>query len=173
MFLSKSNVKTKGAKSGRGRFEYLQTLVTEYQDTDKADSKNQILANLANFAYDPLNYEYLRQLNVVDLFIDVLDEDDDSRVEFAIGGLCNVTVDETNRQYVVENDGVTAVVNCLSSSREETVLNALTTLINLLTPQSKKEILSDELVDCVKQLTQSTNPRLRNLSTIFVEDYCS
>jgi len=24
---------------------------------------------LANFAYDPINYEYLRQLNVIDLFL--------------------------------------------------------------------------------------------------------
>ena len=34
-----------------------------------ADAKLQVLANLANFAYDPINYEYLRQLNVIDLFL--------------------------------------------------------------------------------------------------------
>jgi len=28
-----------------------------------------VLANLSNFAYDPINYEYLRQLNVIDLFL--------------------------------------------------------------------------------------------------------
>ena len=33
------------------------------------ESKLQILANLANFAYDPINYEYLRILNVIELFI--------------------------------------------------------------------------------------------------------
>ena len=33
------------------------------------ESKLQILANLANFAYDPINYEYLRTLNVIELFI--------------------------------------------------------------------------------------------------------
>jgi len=33
------------------------------------EAKLQVLANLANFAYDPINYEYLRQLNVVDLFL--------------------------------------------------------------------------------------------------------
>jgi hypothetical protein len=27
------------------------------------------LANLANFAYDPVNYEYMRTLNVIDLFL--------------------------------------------------------------------------------------------------------
>ena len=33
------------------------------------ESKLQVLANLANFAYDPINYEHLRKLNVVDLFL--------------------------------------------------------------------------------------------------------
>ena len=32
-------------------------------------SKEEILANLANFAYDPINYEHFRKLNVVDLFL--------------------------------------------------------------------------------------------------------
>lgn len=27
------------------------------------------MANLANFAYDPVNYEYMRTLNVIDLFL--------------------------------------------------------------------------------------------------------
>jgi len=34
-----------------------------------ADAKLQVLANLANFAYDPINYEYMRQLNAIDLFL--------------------------------------------------------------------------------------------------------
>jgi hypothetical protein len=33
------------------------------------DAKYQTLANLANFAYDPINYEWLEQLGVVDLFL--------------------------------------------------------------------------------------------------------
>lgn len=32
-------------------------------------SKEEILANLANFAYDPINYGHFRKLNVVDLFM--------------------------------------------------------------------------------------------------------
>ena len=32
-------------------------------------SKREILANLANFAYDPLNYDYFRQLNILDIFL--------------------------------------------------------------------------------------------------------
>lgn len=32
-------------------------------------AKEEILANLANFAYDPINYDHFRKLNVVDLFM--------------------------------------------------------------------------------------------------------
>uniref|UniRef100_A0A8C4XPG9 Armadillo repeat-containing protein 7 n=1 Tax=Falco tinnunculus TaxID=100819 RepID=A0A8C4XPG9_FALTI len=66
-----------------GRLEYLQALVTEFQVTDSPEAKEQVLANLANFAYDPKNYEYLRQLQVLDLFLDMLTEDNESLVEFA------------------------------------------------------------------------------------------
>ncbi|XP_059937542.1 armadillo repeat-containing protein 7 isoform X4 [Mesoplodon densirostris] len=45
-----------------GRLGYLQALVTEFQATESQDAKEQVLANLANFAYDPSNYQYLRQL---------------------------------------------------------------------------------------------------------------
>nr|XP_014337740.1 PREDICTED: armadillo repeat-containing protein 7 isoform X2 [Bos mutus] len=45
-----------------GRLGYLQALVTEFQQTQSQDAKEQVLANLANFAYDPGNYQYLRQL---------------------------------------------------------------------------------------------------------------
>lgn len=34
-----------------------------------SESKQEVLANLANFAYDPVNYEYMRTLNVIDLFL--------------------------------------------------------------------------------------------------------
>lgn len=47
-----------------------------------------MLANLANFAYDPSNYEYLRQLQVLDLFLDMLTEENETLVEFAMGKGC-------------------------------------------------------------------------------------
>lgn len=99
----------------------------------------QVLANLANFAYDPINYEHFRKLNILDLFLDVVAEDtDDKAIEFAIGGVCNCCLDKLNKQYLVENDGVELAVKCLSSANEETVLSAITTLMYLTTPQTKK-----------------------------------
>ncbi|XP_042139030.1 armadillo repeat-containing protein 7 isoform X2 [Peromyscus maniculatus bairdii] len=71
-----------------GRLGYLQALVTEFQETESQDAKEQVLANLANFAYDPGNYQYLRQLQVLDLFLDSLSEENETLVKFAIGRCC-------------------------------------------------------------------------------------
>ena len=64
-----------------------------------AENKLQIIANLANFGYDPINYGFFRTLNVLDLFLDVLAEEqgdssansdfDNTMKQFAIGGICN------------------------------------------------------------------------------------
>ncbi|XP_028354097.1 armadillo repeat-containing protein 7 isoform X6 [Physeter macrocephalus] len=72
-----------------GRLGYLQALVTEFQETESQDAKEQVLANLANFAYDPSNYQYLRQLQVLDLFLDSLSEENETLVEFAIANVPN------------------------------------------------------------------------------------
>ena len=45
------------------------TLLTKYGTFFLAGAKEEILANLANFAYDPINYNHFRKLNVVDLFM--------------------------------------------------------------------------------------------------------
>lgn len=49
------------------------------------EAKEQILANLANFAYDPRNMEALRMLQVTELFLDMLTEENENFVEFGIG----------------------------------------------------------------------------------------
>ncbi|XP_005412330.1 PREDICTED: armadillo repeat-containing protein 7 isoform X1 [Chinchilla lanigera] len=146
-----------------GRLGYLQALVTEFQETESQDAKEQVLANLANFAYDPSNYQYLRQLQVLDLFLDSLSEDNESLVEFAIaaltppcttaahlgpalptrsesvttgkaGGLCNLCADRANREHILQVGGIPLITNCLSSPNEETVLSAVTTLMYLSPP---------------------------------------
>ncbi|NXY56360.1 ARMC7 protein, partial [Callaeas wilsoni] len=181
-----------------GRLEYLQALVTEFQVTDStgnkcrcslalcassvssltrpfsiAEAKEQVLANLANFAYDPSNYEYLRQLQVLDLFLDMLTEDNDTLVEFAMGGLCNLCLDKTNKEYILEANGVEPIINCLSSSNEETVVSAVTTLMFLTTPRSHVQTTALPVVECMLRFSLSANTRLSNLASIFLQDYCS
>ncbi|KFP24087.1 Armadillo repeat-containing protein 7, partial [Colius striatus] len=143
------------------------------QVTDSSEAKEQVLANLANFAYDPKNYEYLRQLQVLDLFLDMLTEDNETLVEFAMGGLCNLCLDKTNKDYILEANGVEPIINCLSSSNEETVMSAVTTLMYLTTPQSRQQTTALPVVECMLRFALSASRRLSNLATVFLEDYCT
>ncbi|KAM6899007.1 armadillo repeat-containing protein 7 [Lycodopsis pacificus] len=163
----------KGSSEGSDRFEYLQTLVTEFQDTDSAEAKEQVLANLANFAYDPKNMEYLRELQVTDLFLDMLTEETDNFVEFGMGGLCNLSMDPECQRLILESRGISLVTNCLSSRREETVLSAITTLMNLTTPSSRSEITDPAVLQCMLRFSLSESPRLRSLAAVFLQDCCT
>ncbi|KAF7664061.1 hypothetical protein LDENG_00191050 [Lucifuga dentata] len=160
-------------KSSSDRFHYLQSLVTEFQDTDSDEAKEQVLANLANFAYDPNNMEYLRELQVVDLFLDMLTEENENFVEFGMGGLCNLSMDPECRDVILQSGGVALVTNCLSSRREETVLSAITTLMNLTTRPAHPEITDPAILQCMLRFTLSQSPRLRNLAAVFLQDCCT
>lgn len=58
-------------------------------------SKEQVIANLANFSYDPINFDYLRRLKVIDLFLNALSDSNKKIVKFAIGGICNLCLGKT------------------------------------------------------------------------------
>ncbi|KAM9210973.1 armadillo repeat-containing protein 7 isoform 1-T1 [Dugong dugon] len=187
-----------------GRLGYLQALVSEFQETESqgenggmetrgpeatatasrtwfqcrfplADAKEQVLANLANFAYDPSNYQYLRQLQVLDLFLDSLSEENETLVEFAIGGLCNLCADKANKEHILQAGGIPLIISCLSSPNEETVLSAVTTLLYLSpsSPGSHPELTALPVVQCMLRFSLSASTRLRNLAQIFLEDVCS
>ncbi|KAJ0016095.1 hypothetical protein NQD34_014385 [Periophthalmus magnuspinnatus] len=188
----------KGPAEGSDRFEYLQTLVTEFQDTDSEEAKEQVLANLANFSYDPKNYDHLRDLQVTDLFLDMLTEENENFVEFGmgklkrkaiiyitntfivltelyffVGGLCNLSMVPEFRDFILQNDGINLITNCLSSRNEETVLSAITTLMNLITANSRSEITQPGVLHCMLRFSLSESPRLRNLASVFLQDCCS
>lgn len=172
MFSRKEQLIQRTGKSGVGRFSFLKLLIEEYRNTKSRDAKEQVLANLANFAYDPVNYDYLRTIRVADLFLEVLSENNKNLVRFAISGICNLCSDPLNREYVLRNQGISLVSPLLSSSDEETVLSAITTLIFLITPESKKEIVTADIINCMISFSKVKNARLRNLSTVFLADYC-
>ncbi|XP_014679066.1 PREDICTED: armadillo repeat-containing protein 7-like isoform X1 [Priapulus caudatus] len=186
MFSTKEYLDKKTGPYGVGRLSYLQMLVTEFQDTDSQDAKLQVLSNLANFAYDPINYDHMRSLNVMDLFLDSLSDSDSNIVESATAGICNLclgngwyphinTKDEhkKNKVYILQQEGVRLLLPCLSSMHEETVLNTMACLMFLVTPESKQEITELAVVDCMLRLQRSTNPRLSNMAAVFLADYCT
>lgn len=172
MFSRKEQLIQRTGKSGVGRFSFLKLLIEEFQKTKSRDAKEQVLANLANFAYDPVNYDYLRTLRVADLFLEVLSDKNTNLVRFAIAGICNLCSDPLNREYILRNQGVSLVSQLLSSSDEETVLSAITTLIFLITTESKNEIVTPEIINCMISFSKVKNTRLQNLSSIFLVDYC-
>jgi KaiC/GvpD/RAD55 family RecA-like ATPase len=71
-----------------------------FSPTFISEAKEQVLANLANFAYDPINYEFLRKLNVIDLFLDQLSEENTNLVQFGLGGLCNLALGKCVSVYI-------------------------------------------------------------------------
>ncbi|XP_077315449.1 armadillo repeat-containing protein 7 [Lithobates pipiens] len=162
-----------GQCAGAERFQYLQALVTEFQDTDSIEAKEQVLANLANFSYDPKNFSDLQKLQVPDLFLDMLTEDNENLVEFGIGGICNLCLDKAMKNHILSSGGLSLIINCLSSCCEETVLSAITTLMYLCTTASRVEIITPPVVECMVRFSLSDNRRFSNLAKIFLEDYCT
>ncbi|KRZ12626.1 DNA damage-binding protein 1 [Trichinella pseudospiralis] len=129
------------------------------------NAKRQIVANLANFAYDPVNHEFLTTLRVHILFSDCLNETDPSMVEFALGGLCNMIQQPICRQFVLENLSE-KVVSLLNSSNVETVVSALTVLIFLL---HDPKIKNAEIIAKVEMLAERSNQvRIVNLAKLFI-----
>jgi len=118
MFHKPQDLLKRTPADGINRPEFLKQLVQEFRKTNSAgikyfwlpnepllqqtywciimylftylDSKLQVLANLANFAYDPVNYQHIRTQKVIDLFIEQLSSDDNKLIAFAAAGLCNL-----------------------------------------------------------------------------------
>eukprot|EP00736_Rhodelphis_marinus_P013108 Rmarinus@m.29795 len=150
------------------RFTFLQSLVTEFQETKDDTKKEHILAHLANFAYDAENFEYLRRLNIVELFIDFLTEDA-SFQSLAIGGICNCCNDPLNALVIKEAEGLQDICECLKSENAEVVVNALTALYYLCgtIPADVMKVVSS--VD-LSSLCSSRNPCISNMANLLCNE---
>ncbi|KAK3783324.1 hypothetical protein RRG08_044333 [Elysia crispata] len=175
MFSTREYLEKKTGPYGVGRLSYLQSLVTEFQESAESDNetKEQILANLANFAYDPINYEYFKKLNITDLFLDCLDEENDKLVEFAIGGICNCCLDKEIKDHIIGASGIELIIKCLSKPQENTVMSAITALMYLVTPISKQDITALPVVECMLRYAKCPSKQVANLAQVYLEDYCT
>eukprot|EP00002_Diphylleia_rotans_P040777 TRINITY_DN9754_c0_g1_i1.p1 TRINITY_DN9754_c0_g1~~TRINITY_DN9754_c0_g1_i1.p1 ORF type:complete len:182 (-),score=42.03 TRINITY_DN9754_c0_g1_i1:160-705(-) len=170
MLRTKEQLIERQGKYGTPRFDYLQRLVTEFQETEKQESKEQILAHLGNFAYDPINYEHIRTLHVIDLFLDCLEEDNMLVRRFAISGLCNLSCDPLNIDVIAKNDGIPLIIKCLTSADEDTVLCAITALIYLETPATRADIMKPAVTQLMHQFADATEQKkISNLAKVFLE----
>lgn len=170
MFSRPERLQQRTPKNGVGRYDYLKQLVNEFKTTNSVAAKEQVLANLANFSYDPINYDFLRSLQIINLFLDQLSETNPRLVQFAAAGICNLITDPENQEYILKSGGVNNVADCLTSSDEQTVLSAITTLIFLLQSSTKSEIIKNDIVKRIKPLSNSTNKRFKNLADIFLQN---
>ncbi|KAK8746613.1 hypothetical protein OTU49_017107 [Cherax quadricarinatus] len=173
MFSSYERLEKRSGKKGVDRPQYLKELVGEFITSENCEAKEQVLANLANFAYDPINYHWFRKLKIIDLFLDQLSEGTSTLCSFAAAGLCNLALDQANKLYIIENGGVALICRCLSAQEESTVISAITTLMFLVTPHSKADIASKDIVQQMLTKARSENPRIRNVARIFLDDYCT
>ncbi|XP_066986461.1 armadillo repeat-containing protein 7 [Macrobrachium rosenbergii] len=171
MFSSYERLQKRSGKKGVDRFQYLKELIEEFSTTESSDAKEQVLANLANFSYDPINYQWLRRLKVIDIFLHQLSEGTLPLRRFAAAGICNLCLDFENKSYILQNGGVQLLTECLVSEDESLVLSSITSLMFLVTPQSKSEITSDKVVKLISVKAEGNNPRITNLAKIFLSDY--
>lgn len=75
MLTTRERLEQRHGKDAAPRHEYLQQLIDEFQRSPQMLRQEEIAANLANFCYDPINYASLARLRVMDLFLDILDAD--------------------------------------------------------------------------------------------------
>lgn len=182
MFSSPQTLERRTGKKGTSRYDYLNEIITEFNTTDSEEYKQQILANLTNFAYDPINYEYFRRLNVLDIFLNTINECqlnteiNIKKVGFAISGICNLTLDEKNKEYLLTKSNLIQMLKLILSTykgNEDIILiNILTIFVFVNNDLVKNEINTDSnLVDVVKKLVYSKNRSLSNIATVFLEDF--
>ena len=194
MFSTPSSLQKRKGKCDADRPTYIKQLVEEFESPNlNIEYKEQILANLGNFAYDPINYEYFRRFNVIDLFFKNLNEfcsvkglEQTQRfskmVNFSTAAICNLCLDEKNKVYLVKNGIVNLFLRCLSQlvmyehEHLESLLNIITTFIFIYDENSSKELVSFSdnyinFISLINEFARSKNKRLSNLALVFLEDY--
>ncbi|KAL2317305.1 hypothetical protein Fmac_031181 [Flemingia macrophylla] len=200
MFTNDQRQEERTGRYGTHRLQFLQQLVTQFQNTSEdgkpfplvnklcwlclfrvmlfllfAETREKILANLANFAYDPYNYNFLRQLNVLELFIDCLTEPNEKLVEFGIGGICNSCADPANAAIVTNFGGIPLIIQCLSSPVRNTVNYALGALYYICNESNKGEILKPEVIDVIERYAaaEEVSVSFSNLAKAFLDKHLS
>ncbi|KAK1361852.1 armadillo repeat-containing protein 7 [Heracleum sosnowskyi] len=173
MFTNNQRQEERTGKYGTPRVQYLQELVSQFQNASSEEMKEKIAANLANFAYDPYNYTFLRQLNVLELFLDCITEPNEKLVEFGVGGICNSCVDPENAAVITQCNGIPLIIECLSSPVRNTVNYAIAALYYICNESNREEILKPEVVEIIKRYSAagSVSVSFSNLAQAFLDKH--
>jgi hypothetical protein len=115
----------------------------------------------------------MRQLNILELFLDCITEPNERLIEFGIGGICNSCADPANASVITHCGGIPLVIQCLSSPVKNTVNYALGALYYLCNPSTKKDILKPEVLKAVREyaVAGDANTSFRNLANAFLDKH--
>ncbi|EDW97320.1 uncharacterized protein LOC6537041 [Drosophila yakuba] len=102
MFSSHRTLKRRTPAQGIDRREYIGHLVDEYYTTTNIEAQQQVTANLANFAYDPINWSHLLEADALEVFLASLETQDQLLKVHGIAALCNLCLDKTAAQLIRE-----------------------------------------------------------------------
>lgn len=196
MFSTPNSLKKRTGKADLDRYNYLKELAQEYNTTGEEEKKEQVIANLGNFAYDPINYEFFRRLDIIDIFLEALVNFKTNNnfnlkiLNFSIGALCNLCEDPKNKEYLLKHNFVDLILNCLIIEPKvdniELILNVLTILVFMTDEQEhsetndlnkiKNQILNykNEKINfnfLIFEYAKSANKRLSNLAFLILKNF--
>ncbi|XP_072935827.1 armadillo repeat-containing protein 7-like [Epargyreus clarus] len=171
MFSTKAQLQKRTPQNGTDRENYLSLLVDEFINSSSFDAKSQVLANLANFAYDPINYVYIRDVGVLDIFIHVVKRETNPKLlQFACAGICNLCVDPLNVQYLLDNAAFPPLMTQLRCDHNDIVADVITIFIYLKSSGKDINLHTPEITQQMNVLKQSENKVIGNLASIFLND---
>ncbi|CAO3637003.1 unnamed protein product [Cunninghamella echinulata] len=177
MFQSKAFIEKRHGQNSLNKLQYFQQLINEYTTTDNLEAKQQVLANLANFSYNPINYNWLWEVNVIDIYLEALKDQDTTLQEFALGGLANICLEPRHQYYLLENqDHINSIIYFLQIKENKStiniIINTLTILLLLISTDYHSKILSEDLKQKLIQLQQNTsNTTIQNMISLLLQDY--
>ncbi|XP_035894373.1 LOW QUALITY PROTEIN: armadillo repeat-containing protein 7 [Anopheles stephensi] len=178
MFSTQERLKRRTPNGGINRKTYLCLLVDEYYETSNIEAQQQVTANLANFAYDPINWKFLRDAKAHELFYEIIQQSlqgvvDRLLVLHSIVGLTNLSLDPVIAEYIERSNGLGQLRAVLEKYQTdcEIVCNTLTCCSFLLNDSRTLLFKQDKcLLSLLQHLKRSGNRRIVNLATILAED---
>ncbi|KAL5286036.1 ARMC7.2 family protein [Megaselia abdita] len=177
MFSSQKQLKKRTPANGINREEYISQLAKEFIETNNIESKEQVLANLANFSYDPINYAYLKKSSVLNIFLETLKNPDKSLVLHATAGISNLCNCLEFQPFILQPDSqkdLKALLNTPDNSCDIKV-NVVTILYLIISQNNhtKDLICTPDLVRAIRKLRSSSCINLRNIATLFITDFAT
>jgi len=170
MFQTQASLKKKAQNGNIDREEYISLLAGEFYSTRNVEVQEQTSANLANLSYDPINYDFLKEHCVHDIFLELIGTEHIPLILHGIAGLCNFCLDDQFHQFIVENSGIELITKLLKHPDDTIKINAVACLLFLIRPTTKSLICTSSTKAIIEDLCLSPNECLSKLAAYFVTD---